>query len=43
MNISIESINKPNNNGNYFLSWACANDKLDIAKYLLENGANKIS
>jgi len=40
MNLPLEDVNKPNNNGNYILPWACANDKLDIVKYLLENGAN---
>jgi ankyrin repeat protein len=40
MKLPIEDINKTNYNGNYILSWACAKDKLDIVKYLLENGAD---
>ena len=40
MKLPIEDINKANYNGNFILSWACANDKLDIVNYLLENGAD---
>ena len=40
MNLPLEDINKPNNNGNYILPWACANDQVDIFTYLVENGAN---
>ena len=40
MKLPIENINKTNDNGNFILSWACANDKLDIVNYLLENGAD---
>ena len=40
MKLPIDHINKTNYNGNYILSWACANDKLNIVKYLLENCAD---
>jgi len=40
INIPLEDINKPNNNGNFILLWTCANDLLDIFTYLVENGAN---
>jgi ankyrin repeat protein len=40
INFPIKDINKSNEKGNYFLSWACANDDLDVVKYFLENGAN---
>ena len=36
----IKDINISNKEGNYFLSWACANDDLDVVKYFLENGAD---
>ena len=38
--IPIKDINISNKEGNYFLSWACANDDLDVVKYFLENGAD---